>query len=95
MSRIKKFILNPWTIGIGTTVLGYLIIKLIDNISGSYILLKIWDLIKIVSNAIANFFGKEYTWKLYGLILLFISGPLLFISISYIKIWLNEKVFYK
>jgi len=90
MTTKKKntILINPWTIGIGSSVFGVLIIRLIDSLTGSKILLTIWSFIKAIIINVFGFFNQEFQWKLYGLIFLFLSGPLIGILI----LWIISKI---
>ena len=78
MTTKKKynFLSNPWIIAIGSV----LVIRLIDFLTGS----NIWEWLKNILVGIHVFFSKESEWTLYGLILLFISGPIIGILILWI-----------
>ncbi|HJX31748.1 MAG TPA: hypothetical protein VJ624_07855, partial [Thermodesulfobacteriota bacterium] len=49
MTKLKKILLNPWTVGIGTTVISVFILRLIDRFTGTN-LFNI--LLKIISSVI-------------------------------------------
>jgi len=85
----KKIIFkNPWFIGIGSSVLGVFVIRLIDFLTGSKILLTVWNLIKFIIITILSFFNREFHLKLYALILIFLSGPL----IGILLLWFISKI---
>lgn len=68
----KSFWSNPWTIGIGTTVLATFILKLIDVIADTTILSSIWHGIKLFSNL-----NIKVWWVLILLVALFLIGLIL------------------
>ena len=78
MTTKKKynFLSNPWIIAIGSV----LVIRLIDFLTGS----NIWEWLKNILVVIHVFFSQKFEWTLYGLILLFISGPVIGILILWI-----------
>lgn len=71
-----KFLSNPWIITIGSVLL----IRLIDFATGS----NIWEWLKNILVRVYVFFSQKFEWTLYGLILLFISGPAIVILILWI-----------
>jgi len=81
MTTKKKynFLSNPWIITIGSV----LAIRLIDFMTGS----NIWEWLKNILVGIHMFFNQKFEWTLYGLILLFISGP----AIGILIIWIILK----
>jgi len=74
-----KFLSNPWIITIGSV----LAIRLIDFLTGS----NIWEWLKNILVGILALFSQKFEWTLYGLILLFISGP----TIGIIILWIILK----
>ena len=90
MATKKKnaILFNPWLIGIGSSVFGVLLLRLIDFLTGSKILSSIWKFIKSIIVYFVRFFNQEFQWKLYGLIFLFLSGPLIGICI----LWIISKI---
>lgn len=88
---IKKkgnLLLNPWLIGIGSSVFGVLSIRIIDYLTGSIILPTIWNFIIFIFNNVITFVNLEFHWKLYALISLFLSGPL----IGLFVIWIISEI---
>jgi len=73
----KKIFKNPWFIGVGSSILGFIIIRIIDAIFGSKILLSLWRFFSKIFTSIIHFLNLKFEWPLYGLILLFISGPII------------------
>ena len=71
-----KFLYNPWIIAIGSILL----IRLIDFATGS----NIWEWLTNILVRVHVFFSQKFEWTLYGLILLFISGPVIGILILWI-----------
>lgn len=84
----NKFLSNPWSIGIGSSVLAVLIIRVIDFLTGTMILPTIWKWIGIIMMGIFNFLNHEFKWRLYWLILLFLSGPVIGVFI----LWIISKI---
>lgn len=82
---IKKLLKNPWIVGIGTTVLSVFLLKIIDKIANTTILISIWNFIKSLFITILNFFCQKYESPLWFLFLLFISGALILLGVFYIS----------
>jgi len=85
MTTKKKYnlLFNPWIITIGSV----LIIRMIDFLTGS----NIWEWLKNILVGIHVFFSQKFEWTLYGLILLFISGPAIGIILWIILKFQNTK----
>ena len=92
--KIKKFVKNPWVIGIGATISGSLIIQLVGWITGTELLKLplIWfiDILKDIH----NFLNDDYILSLYMLIFIFIFGfvtcGIIFLLLIRIKILKHE-----
>lgn len=71
---MKKFMKNPWVLGIGTTVIGGLLLSfLLDWINGVDLLSTLKTTLQFIGNAIIAFFNFELKvwWVLLALALLF------------------------
>lgn len=78
---MKKFLKNPWTIGIGTPILSIILMRILDKIANTNLLLGLWNFIK----KIITFFDEKYIVSLWFLILLSFSVFLIFIIYYFIK----------
>jgi hypothetical protein len=71
MSTAKnKLLSNPWFIGTGTSILGVIVLKIIDSFAHTNILISIWDAIKWIANIIVDFLQIKYQVSLWFLIVL-------------------------
>ena len=87
MSKCKKVLMNPWTITIIAPIITYFLLRTLDLIAGTEILSRCLHSIVSVFVTIYNFLTTQYEWKLYQLILLFISGPV----IGFFVLWIISK----
>ena len=87
MKKRNSFLSNPWVIGIGSSLLAVLII---DFVTGTTILPTICNWIGIIITGIFKFLNHEFKWRLYWLILLFLSGPAITVFILWIIMKIQE-----
>jgi hypothetical protein len=79
--NLSKFLKNPWTIGVGTTIISVFVLKIIDKIAGTSSIKYLY----IFFNQTISFFKTEYSFPLWLLILLSFSVFLFFIGYYYLK----------
>lgn len=80
---MKKFIKNPWTLGIGTTVIGGVLLSFVmDWINKVDWLSTLKTVLKFIGNAIVDFLNFELKvwWMLVVLVLLF-AALLIYVKI--------------
>lgn len=67
---MKKVLKNPWTIGIGTTLLGFLLTVLYDVIKGENVFSTIWGVLTGIGRAVLYFLNIDLKvwWVITGLI---------------------------
>ena len=72
--KVKKFFLNPWTVGIGVAIFSFLLTIIGDVAKGEKILSTFIAIIDWLYNAILVFliFDLKVWWVLLGIILLFL-----------------------
>lgn len=75
MSKFKKVLMNSWTISIIGPLIPIILLKTVDFVTGRETTNWFMNAILSVFISIFNFFIAKYEWKLYQLILLFISAP--------------------
>lgn len=93
MNQAKKenFLRNPWVIGIGTAIVSVLILRIFDWFTGTTIVNSILLWITSIPANLWPFFEEKYSLPLYGLILMFISGPILAIGLLWILSKIEER----
>ena len=71
---MKKFWASPWTIGIGTSFIGFLFTVIYDLVKDKSIFSTIWSIIKWIWNLIISFlnFNIKVWWLLIGIAVLFL-----------------------
>jgi hypothetical protein len=77
MSKLKKTIMNPWTITVIAPLITIILLKIVDKVAGTEILFWCWNVIISVFSSIYNYLITKYEWRLYQLILLFVSAPVI------------------
>lgn len=89
MSNKKKnsIFSNPWTIGIGTTIVSVFLLRVIDRFTGSTIVNSVISWLAELPVSLWNSLTREYHLALYWLIVIFISGPILAI----LALWMLAK----
>ena len=80
----NKALSNPWFIGTGTSILGVIVLKIIDSFAHTKILISIWIAIKWIGSIIVDFFHIKYLVSLWFIILL----PLLVLGLIALIIWI-------
>jgi hypothetical protein len=83
----KPFLTNGWVIGIGTAVLGTLVLRGIDSIADTKILSGIWNFTK----STFSFLSHKYTLPLWIIILFCFSGLGLLILIAWLANLFSSK----
>jgi len=71
---MKKFWASPWTIGIGTSFIGFLFTVIYDLVKDKSIFSTIWSIIKWIWNLIISFLNLNIKvwWLLIGIAVLFL-----------------------
>lgn len=87
MSTFKKVMMNSWTISIIAPLIPLVLMKTVDLVAGTEILLWSFNAIASIVVPIYNFLIAKYEWRLYQLILLFISAPI----IGMLILWIISK----
>lgn len=82
--KLKKTLSNPWTIAIVAPVITLILLKAVDLLTGTTILQWSLTLLGNIFSSIYKFLTAKYEWRLYQLVLLFISVPALGIFILWI-----------
>lgn len=85
---MRKFLKNPWTIGIGTAILSVILMRILDKIADTKLLFGLWNIIK----KIILFFDKKYVVSLWFLILISFSVFLIFVLYFYLKSLLSKEI---
>lgn len=85
---MRKFLKNPWTIGVGTTILSVIILRILDNVTDTKLLLGLWNFLK----KILLFFNTKYTISFWFLILISFSVFLIFLVYFYLKSLFTEEI---
>lgn len=72
---MKKFLKNPWTIGVGTTLLGFVLTVLYDIFKGKKILSTIIIIIRTIVNGICTFLTLKIKvfWIIIGLAIVILA----------------------
>lgn len=90
-NKSQNFFSNPWVVGIGTTILSVFVLRIIDRITGSTITTTILNWLSSTPMTIWNFLLEAYHIPFYGLVIVFLSGPLTLIGILWLLSFRGNK----